>query len=477
MPMVHLTTLTVMAALLLLCVASSKLLYRFGVPTLLIFLALGMLFGSDGLGLIDFGDFALAREICSAVLIFIMFYGGFGTSWKAARPVAAPAILMSSLGTVVTAFLTGLLCHLFLHTTLLEGLLIGSVLGSTDAASVFSILRARKLNLKGGLASLLEIESGSNDPFAYMMAITVLTLMQPSSGAGAIVLTLARQLGFGLLVGAAFGLAVAYGMRRLRVEVDGLYSLLIVAVAILSYTVAESVGGNGYLSVYLAGILLGNSKMLHKRNLVHFFDGISWLAQIILFFAIGLLSFPSRFAAIIVPGVCVFLFLLLVARPAATALVLTPFRVPLRSQLFVSWVGLRGAASIVFAIFAVSEGVPLQYDLFHIVFIVALLSAGLQGSLVPRLARKLGLVDNSVQVLKTFTDYQEEFGTQLMEFQVSPGSRWAGKSIMDADIPEEVLVVMVRRGGETIIPKGSTVLQAHDTLVLSANDFDSLLET
>ncbi|MGD9665643.1 MAG: cation:proton antiporter, partial [Novosphingobium sp.] len=250
----------------------------------------------------------------------------------------------------------------------------------------------------------------------------------------------------------------------------------IMAIAILSYTLAERVGGNGYLSVYIAGILLGNSKMLHKRNLVHFFDGISWLSQIILFFAIGLLSFPSRFAHILVPGILIFLFLLLVARPIATALVLTPFRVPFRHQIFVSWVGLRGAASIVFAIYAVSEGVPLQFDIFHIVFIVALLSVGVQGSLLPPLARKINLVDDSAQVLKTFTDYQEEFGAKLMEYQVKPGSRWAGKSIMEANLPEEILVVMIRRGMDTIIPKGSTVLHENDTLVLSANDFENLLQ-
>lgn len=475
--MVHLTTLMMIAALLLLCVASSKLLYRFGVPTLLIFLVLGMLFGSDGLGLIDFGDFALASEICSTVLIFIMFYGGFGTSWKAAKPVAAPAIAMSSIGTVITAVITGVLCHFVLKVSILEGLLIGSVLGSTDAASVFSILRSRRLNLKGGLASLLEIESGSNDPFAYMMTITILTLMQSTGGPGAIAVTLVKQLAFGLGVGAVIGILVSYGMRRFEVEVDGLYSILVIAIAILSYTLAEVIGGNGYLSVYIAGILLGNGKMLHKRNLVHFFDGISWLVQIILFFVIGLLSFPSRFGNILIPGVLVFLFLLLIARPIATALVLTPFRIPLRHQIFVSWVGLRGAASIVFAIFAVSAGVPLRYDIFHIVFIVALLSVALQGGFLPLLARKLQLVDDDSQVLKTFTDYEEEFGGQLLEYHITAESIWLGKSIMEADIPEEILVVMIRRGVDTIVPKGSTVLQENDTLVLSSNDFGNLLKS
>ena len=259
------------AVVLLVCVASSKFLYRFGVPTLLIFLALGMLCGSDGLVGIYFDNYNFAKEICSVGLVFIMFYGGFGTNWKVARPVAFPSILMSTLGVIITAGLTGLFCFFVLKTSLLEGLLIGSVVGSTDAASVFSILRSRKLNLKGGLASLLEIESGSNDPIAYMLTLVVLTLMSPSGNDFAsIIIMLISQIGLGLLIGFLLALIAVAVLHHFEFEIVGLYPIFIVGIAILSYALSEFLGGNGYLSVYISGIVLGNSRIFHKRSLVHF---------------------------------------------------------------------------------------------------------------------------------------------------------------------------------------------------------------
>lgn len=469
------------AVVLLVCVASSKFLYRFGVPTLLIFLALGMLCGSDGLVGIYFDDYTVAREICSVGLVFIMFYGGFGTNWKVARPVAVPSILMSTLGVVITAGLTGLFCFFVLKTTLLEGLLIGSVVGSTDAASVFSILRSRKLNLKGGLASLLEIESGSNDPIAYMLTLVVLTLMSSQGNdLGSIVVMLVSQVGFGLLIGFLLAIIAVAILRRFEFEIVGLYPIFVVGIAILSYALSEFMGGNGYLSVYISGIVLGNSRIFHKRSLVHFFDGISWLMQIMLFFTLGLLAFPSKLPSITLFGILVSVFMIVIARPAATFSILSWFKVPFKSQLFVSWVGLRGAASIVFAIFAVSQAassqIPIMNDIFHIVFFVALFSVAVQGTLIPLFARKLGLVDETTSVLKTFNDYQEELGTKLLEYKVHEKSRWANLSLMDANIPEEILVVMIRRGREVIVPRGSTVILPGDTLVLSGNDIEEQLK-
>ncbi len=461
------------AIVLLICVTSSKVLYRFGVPALLIFLVLGMLFGSDGVVGIYFDNYEAARQICSVGLVFIMFYGGFGTNWKMAKPVAAPSILMSTLGVVLTAGLTGLFCCLVLKMTLLEGLLIGSVVGSTDAASVFSILRSRKLNLKGGLASLLEIESGSNDPIAYMLTIVVLTLMS-SSGGGSILLMLVSQIVFGLLIGFLLGKATAFVLKRINFEIRGLYPIFVMAIAILSYAFCEWIGGNGYLSVYIVGIMLGNSKIQHKKSLVHFFDGVSWLMQILLFFTLGLLSFPSHMPAVMGTGIAVSLFMIIVARPLATFGILSWFKIPFKQKLFVSWVGLRGAASIVFAIYAVTYDVMLSNDIFHIVFFVALFSVAVQGSLTPLLAKKLDLVDNNASVLKTFNDYQEEMGGKLLEKCVASDSKWAGKTLMDADIPEEVLVVMIKRGAQVIIPRGSTVIEKGDILVLSSEHFDDL---
>ena len=462
------------AAVLLICAGSSKILYRFGVPTLLIFILLGMLFGSDGIVGIPFDNYSLAQQISSVALIFIMFYGGFGTNWKAARPVAAPSILMATLGVVVTSAITGLFCHYILRFAWLESFLIGSVIGSTDAASVFSIFRSKKLNLKGGLASLLEIESGSNDPISYMLTITVLTFLSAGNEAGVFAL-LFRQILFGLSVGFVIAVLAAFILKRVNFEIQGLNAITVVAIALLTFALSDLLGGNGYLSVYIVGIVLGNSKILHKRSLVHFFDGITWLMQITLFFMLGLLAFPSRLSSIALEASLIAIFLMLVARPAATFAILSWFKIPVKQLILISFAGLRGAASIVFAIFAINSGVYTNFDLFHIVFLVALFSVSIQGTLLPRLAAKLGLVDNFNPVLKTFTDYREENGTKLLEYAIKATDSWAGKTIMEADIPDEVLVVMVKRGEEVIVPKGSTTIQPGDILVLNAANFSSLM--
>lgn len=470
-----LNLLIICAVVVLLAVISSKLLYRFSVPTLLIFMGLGMLFGSEGIVGIQFDNFEVARQMCSVGLIFIMFYGGFGTNWKAAKPVAVPSILMSTVGVVITAAITGVFCKFVLHTSLLEGLLVGAVLASTDAASVFAVLRSRKLNLKGGLASLLEIESGSNDPVAYMLTIILVSLINNDSSIS-IPALLASQILFGLLIGAVFAFVAAVVLRKVNLEIDGLYPIFALGVAVLGYALSETIGGNGYLCVYIIGIVLGNSKILHKRSMMHFFDGISWLMQIMLFFTLGLLSFPSHLPHVLVPGVLIAVFMIVVARPIATFSILSWFKYKLKEQIFVSWVGLRGAASIVFAIFAVTSGGLLHNDIFHIVFLVALLSVGIQGTFIPAVAKKLDLVEKDNSVFKTFNDYQDESSTQLLEYKVKEQSLWKDKTIMEANIPEEILVVMIRRGKEIIVPRGNTKILLGDTLVLSGNDIEEQFE-
>lgn len=460
--------------ILLICISSSKILYRFGVPMLLIFIVLGMLFGSDGLGGIYFDNYDLTSTICSLALVFIMFYGGFGTNWNTARKSAVPSILMSSFGVIITAGLTGLFCYFVLGTNLLEGLLIGAVAGSTDAASVFSILRSQKLNLKGTLAPLLEIESGSNDPIAYMLAIIILTLMS-NAGASLILPMLIKQIVFGLLVGSILAILAVKIMRIVNFEVEGFYTIYVTAIAILSYAISEYFGGNGFLSVYMAGIIIGNSKIPHKKSLYHFFDGVSWIMQIALFFILGLLSFPSKLPQVLGISVAISLFMMFVARPLATFIILDRFDYSNKEKVFISWVGLRGAASIAFAIFSVTYGVNIENDLFHIIFFIALFSVGIQGTLIPIVARKLDLVDDNTPVLRTFNDYKEDKKTKILEVNVESDNKWAGKSIMDADIPEEVLIVMIRRNQEVIVPKGSTIINIDDTLVLAANNFDNLL--
>ncbi|MDK2562517.1 potassium/proton antiporter [Romboutsia sedimentorum] len=468
------TSLMITCALvLLICITSSKILYKFGIPILLIFIVLGMLSGSDGIIGIYFDNYELTSQLCSIGLIFIMFYGGFGTSWEMAKPIAIPSILLSTLGVVITAGLTGFFCFKVFNTSLLEGLLIGSIVASTDAASVFAILRSQKLNLKGSLASILEIESGSNDPFAYMLTVIILGLMG-NKGYDTIIPMLLNQVIVGIICAVLLAKLTIYLLRRVHFEIDGFYPIFVMAIAVLSYALSEHFGGNGYLSVYMTGLIIGNSKIPHKKSMFQFFDGISWIMQIMLFFILGLLSFPSKLPSIILEGFAISMFMIFIARPIATFSILSWFKTPLKQQIFVSWVGLRGAASIVFAIYAVTYGVPIESDIFHIVFFVALFSVGIQGTLLPLVAKKLDLIDDESQVLKTFNDYREDTSTKLTEVTISDNSKIANKSIMDSNIPQDLLIVMIKRKGEVLIPNGATNILPQDVLVITGNDFDGL---
>lgn len=460
-------------AILIISVLSSKLLYKFGIPTLLIFLSLGMLLGSDGIGGIYFDNYTVAQQVSSVGLVFIMFYGGFGFNWKTAKPVVTRSILLSTVGVVITALLTGIFSWWMFNVTFLEGMLLGAIVSSTDAASVFSILRSKKLNLKGGLASMLEMESGSNDPFSYMLTVVIISMMS-NTGQQSILQLLTLQIFFGLLVGFSLALTSVYLLRNVQLEIDGLYPIFVIATVLLGYSISEMLKGNGFLAVYIIGIIMGNSKIIHKKSLVHFFDGLSWLMQIILFFTLGLLVFPSQLPDVFVEALLIALFLIFIARPVAVFSILSWFKTPVKQQLLVSWVGLRGAASIVFATFALTNQIPIANQIFNTVFFIALLSIVLQGTLIPRMAKLLDVVDEEDTVYKTFSDYQDDTHTKLIEYNVKKSSPWAGKSIMEANIPEEILVVMIKRKNEVITPKGSTVINTGDKLVLIGNSFEEI---
>ncbi|HJD21094.1 MAG TPA: potassium/proton antiporter [Candidatus Gemmiger faecigallinarum] len=457
-----------LAVVIFACVAFNRLSIRLGVPALLAFLFLGMLFGSDGIARIPFDDYAFADQISTVALLFIMFYGGFGTNWRAAKPVAVQSIVLSSLGTILTAVLTGLFCHFVLGMALLEGLLCGAVLGSTDAASVFSILRARKLALKENTDSMLEVESGSNDPFAYMLTAVLLTAMESGITPGAVIGLLAAQLGFGLAFGFGVGLAALWLFKRLKFGSSGFDTLFVVAVALLSYAAPAMLGGNGFLSVYITGILLGNGDIRNKQTLVPFFDGVTSMMQMVLFFLLGLLSFPSQMPAVILPAAAIALFMTLVGRPAAVFLLLAPFGGSIRQRLLVSFAGLRGAASIVFAVMTVISPVATDNDLFHIVFLIVLFSISLQGSLLPFAARKLRMIDESGNVMKTFTDYVDEAPVQFIQFAIPEGHAWCGQAVRQLTLPPGAILISLQRGETQLVPNGSTVLQAGDHLILCA---------
>lgn len=454
------------AAVMLSCVFLNKVSSKLGIPALLAFIVLGMFFGSDGIVKIHFDNYAFAEQICSVALLFIMFYGGFGTNWKQARPTAVKAVLLSSLGVMMTSGLVGLFCHFTLGIDWLESFLIGSVIGSTDAASVFSILRSKRLNLKYNTASLLELESGSNDPFSYMLTVILLSAMKGTASGTAIVYMIFAQLTYGILFGAGIAFVSIKLMRKIKISA-GFDAVFVTAVAVLSYAVPSVLGGNGYLSTYIVGIALGNADIKNKKTLVPFFDGLTGFMQMLLFFLLGLLSFPSQLPKVALPALAIALFLTFAARPLAVFTLLAPFRSKISQKLIVSWAGLRGAASIVFAVMA-TMNTASDRDIFHITFCIVLFSILLQGSLLPFLSKKLNMIDEQEDVMKTFSDYSSEVPVQFIQFTVPEEHPWCNSLVKDVILPPDTLLVMLQRADEKLVPKGETLLLQNDTLLLSA---------
>lgn len=457
---------------LLTCIITSKIFYKWGVPVLIVFMGIGMVFGSDGIGGIYFDNYSMTYLLASIALVFIMFYGGFCTQWSRAKAISIPAVLLSTIGVAVTAGLTGLFCYFVLKTSLLEGLLIGSVVASTDAASVMSILRSRNLKLKNNIDTLVEFESGSNDPTAYMLTSIVIVLMGTTGAMDvksiglSVVGMVLKQVGFGVAVGLLLSSLSVFILRRIKFEIEGLYPIFTTAVAILAYALTEMVGGNGYLSVFFAGIVIGNAKIPHKKSLTHFFDGLSWIMQIMLFFMLGLLAFPSQIPNIAFEGITISLFLIFIGRPIAVFSILCWFKIPIKQQLFISWVGLRGAASLVFAIFAITKNIAIQSDIFHIIFFIALFSVMIQGGLIPFVAKKLGLIEEEVVKDAKVDEIRQKFQDGMTEMLIEADNKWANKALMDCEIPDEILVVMIKREGKVIVPKGFTIIKENDILVL-----------
>ena len=462
--------LLLMGCVILLCTLMGRFLDRLAVPSLLIFIALGMCFGEDGLLRIPFDDYNAANVICSASLIFIMFYGGFGTNLKAARPVVVQSVVLSTLGVAGTAGAVALFAHLALDLPWVESFLIGSVISSTDAASVFNILRSKKLALKYHTDSLLEIESGSNDPISYMLTTVAVGIM---GGQDVFIpLLLVQQIAIGALGGLLLGKLAIWSLRRGMFPSEQSQTIFVFAVVILSYALPTVLGGNGYLSSYLCGIYMGSTKLPQKRNLVHFFDVVTDVAQVLIFFLLGLLVTPVELPSVLLPALAIMVFLTFLARPAVVSVLMLPFRPSLAQVGVVSWAGLRGVASIVFAIMAVLQGAETRYNLFNLVFCIVLLSISLQGSLLPRVSAKLHMIDHTADVSKTFNDYQEESDIDFIKIHLDKNHPWNGKTLKELPIPSDLLVVMIARREETIVPNGSTVLLPGDLLVLAARAFE-----
>ena len=454
------------SSVILLAIFSNKFLDALGIPALLFFMCLGMLFGTDGIFKISFADFANTKDIASLALGFIIFYGGFCTKWTTAKPIIAKAAVLSTAGVFLTAVLTSVFCHFVLELSFLESFLIGAVISSTDAASVFSILKAKNLHLKENTAPLLEIESGSNDPMSYVLVILAITLMQNQSS-GFVIALFFKQMIFGILIGVLVAKISIYIYEKTSIITDENGSLFIIALVLLSYLLPFFCDGNPFLAVYFLGIILGNANILNKVPMMHFFDGITKLAQIGIFFTLGLLAFPREVPSILLTGMLIFLFLTFIARPAAVFLLLSFFKSGINQCLLVSWAGLRGVASIVFAIIAMESGITLHYDLFHLVFLISILSVAIQGTFLPLAAKMTNMIDPHVDIKKTFNDYEEECAVKLLRITVPKNHEWVGKPIRCVEFPQKSLAVLIKRKQERIIPKNSTVIQAGDNITLS----------
>ena len=465
--------LIIIAVILFTCVFLNNISERVGVPVLLMFILFGILVGtSDPEAINDYGE--LIGDICSISLVFVMFYGGFGTRWSSVRAVIGESALLASAGVVVTAASVALFCHYALGWQWAESLLMGSVISSTDAASVFSILRTKSLGLKRNTSPILEVESGSNDPCSYMLTAICLSLLGGEFSAGGILLMLLMQIAFGIIFGLVIAKIAQLILKGRSLNNQGIKMLFIFAVALTSYALPTLFGGNGYLSTYIVGIILGNTEFSERRPLVSFFDGITSLMEILIFFLLGFMSVPERLAEAFIPALIIFFFLTLVARPFAVFSVLLPFRkYPLNQMSLISFVGLRGAASIVFAIMTLNNALNLSNDIFSIVFVIVLLSISLQGSLIPFASRRLKMVELSGGDDSTFSTLQETEEISFGRIRIDAFSPWADCRISQLNIPQELLIVSIFRDGESIVPNGNTLLRRDDELIIGIRGYEN----
>ncbi len=463
------------AALLLVSVFGSKVSGRLGVPVLLLFLALGMLAGSDGPGGIYFDDARLAQGLGVAALALILFAGGLETEWRRVRPVIWQGISLATLGVVITAFLVGWLAHAAFGFSWREGLLLGVIVSSTDAAAVFAVLRSSGVNLRGNLEPLLEMESGSNDPMAVFLTIAMIELLsKPETPAISLVPLFFLQMGVGAALGYGAGRALRFLINRLRLQYDGLYPVFTLAAALLIYGAAASLHGSGFLAVYIAAIVFGNSDFIHKKSLMRFHDGLAWLMQIAMFLTLGLLVFPHRLKPIIGIGLLVSVFLILLARPVSVFASLALARLNFKEKLFVSWVGLRGAAPIIIATFPMVAGIPKAETYFNIVFFIVLTSGLLQGTTIRAVARRLGVEAPPIVRRKLPIEYEPAGATRndLLEIAVPEQAPAAGRQVLELGLPAGALIALLQRGEETLAPGGGTVIEAGDLLLVFAHKDD-----
>lgn len=465
--------------LLLISIFAGKTSYRFGVPTLIFFLGVGMLAGEDGIGGIVFDNPQIAQMIGVISLNFILFNGGLDTDWKAIRPVLKEGIVLSSLGVLLTALTLGGFVYYLTDFTIYESLLLGSIVSSTDAAAVFSILRAKSLALRTNLRPTLELESGSNDPMAYVLTILFLGLvMNPEQSIVSMIPIFLQQMILGTIAGFAFGRISKIIINRIKLDIEGLYPVLVIALMFITFSVTDFFGGNGFLAIYICGLYLGNKYIMHKKTIIRMYDGLAWLMQIVLFLTLGLLVNPSQLVSVFSVGILISLFLMLVARPFSVFVSLLFFKMRIQRRLYISWVGLRGAVPIVFATYPLLAGIDSADMIFNIVFFIALTSLLVQGTSLGVVAKWLGVsMPSEEKILSPSEEFMLEHPkTAMREIGIGNANYITGKKIVDIEFPQSAIIAMIKRDGKYIMPDGSTVIEAGDVLVVLANSKEKMKE-
>ena len=471
--------------LLFAAILVTKLGTRFGVPSLLLFLLLGMAVGQDGLGL-HFEDYEVAESIGHFAMTIILFTAGLETSLAESKPVLRQGAVLSTAGVMVTVLLTGgfiwLAAGKVVGSSVLGCFLLAAVMGSTDSASVFSVLRSKRIHLRENLGPMLELESGSNDPMAYTLTIILVKLISDGSrmatGGWSLffhgLLVLVLQIVVGIAVGIAVGFAAKWAISRIRLSGFSLYAILILSVGFFSNGLASLLKGNGLLALYIAAIIVGNmDKFPYRKEILHFFDGMTWLMQLVMFLLLGLLARPSQMLHVLVPALLVGLFIMLVARPASVFLCLLPFRkLSARAKFLTSWVGLKGAGPILFALCPVVAGFEGSSEMFNMVFLITLFSLLLQGTSLTPVARMLRLCYDEDPKAETFgMEIPEEMG-MLRDHTVSEEDLSAGTTLRDLSLPHGIRVMMVRRGDRFLVPHGSMILEPGDRLIIIMGESD-----
>jgi cell volume regulation protein A len=465
--------LLVGSLLLFVSIIVGKTSYKFGVPTLLLFLAIGMLAGSDGIGGIQFDNPQIAQFIGIVSLNFILFSGGLDTNWTSVRPILREGLALSTLGVLLTALSLGTFVWFVTDFTIYESMLLGSIVSSTDAAAVFSILRSKNLALKTNLRPTLELESGSNDPMAYVLTIAFLTLVvNQDQNLASIIPLFLQQMILGGIAGFAFGKLSKFIINKIKLDFEGLYPVLVIALMFITFAATDFVGGNGFLSIYICAVYLGNQDLIHKKTILKMYDGLAWLMQIVLFLTLGLLVFPSQVFPYMGIGLLISLFLIIVARPIGVFLSLVFFKMKLRRRFYISWVGLRGAVPIVFATYPLLAGIDKANMIFNIVFFISVTSVLIQGTTLSIVAKWLNvaLPEKAKKITELDQLVLDLPKSSLQEFEVLPDFHAVGKKIVDLNFPKSAFIIMIKRNGEFIRPGGSTIIESKDILMVLADN-------